>query len=316
MRHILSRLGIALALAAPGVVALTAQSGTSPPATQNRESQQPTFRTGTNYVRVDVFPMKDGKPLQGLTAEDFEVLEDGVRQRIEAFEHVLITPAGPQASRREPSSQREALQEAANPRNRVFIFFLDAPHVTVQGSHQIKEPIIRLIDRILGPDDLAAIMTPYMSTSSIALARKTVVLEQQLRDHWIWGTRHSILPTHDDREEAYENCYPLLPGESGVQSALARQLIARKRERATLEALEDLVRWLHSIREERKAVITVTEGWLRYRQDHGLMKLREAGDYQEPIPGPEVIGVGPTGKITTKPQIGRASCRERVFALV
>ena len=59
---------------------------------------------------------------------------------------------------------------------------------------------------------------------------------------------------------ATRNC----PGETGLDSALAKELIARKRERATLEALEDLVRYLRTVREERKAILTVTEGWLLY----------------------------------------------------
>ena len=96
------------------------------------------FRTEANFVRVDVYPLKDGKPLQGLKLEDFEVLEDGVAQKIESFEHVVIRSAGPQETRREPSSQRESLQEAANPRNRVFVIFLDTTHVSVNGSHRSR----------------------------------------------------------------------------------------------------------------------------------------------------------------------------------
>ena len=38
-------------------------------------------------------------------------------------------------------------------------------------------------------------------------------------------------------------------------------MIARKRERETLEALQDVVRYLSGVREERKAVVTVT-AWL------------------------------------------------------
>jgi VWFA-related protein len=274
-------------------------SGAQSTATTPTDPQQPTFRTGTNYVRVDVYPMKDGKPLQGLKAEDFEILEDGVPQRIEAFEHVLSLPSGPQETRREPGSQRESLQQAANPRSRVFVVFLDGPNVTVAGSHNIKEPVIRLIDRIVGPDDLVAIMTPDMSTSNLVLARKTQVLAQQLRENWAWGTRFGLLL--DEREQAYHACYPPLPHERGHHSELTRALIARKRERATFEALQDLVRWLHGVREERKAIITVTEGWVRYRPAPELMQLRQGPGYKEPIPGPEVIGVGPTGKLTTSP---------------
>ena len=210
-------------------------------------------------VRVDAYPLKDGKPVFDLKAEDFEVFEDGALQKVETFEHVVVRPAGPQSDRVEVSSQRESNQAAANPRNRVFIIFLDTPHVAVESAHAINEPLIRLMDRILGPDDLVGVMTPAMAASQVVLGRKTQVIEDSLRRNWPWGTRFSVL--RDEREESYMACYPAKPGE-GMESPLARELIARKRERATLEALEDLVRYIRTIREERKAILTVTEGWL------------------------------------------------------
>src|SRR5437879_6232759 len=59
----------------------------SPPSPQ---PTPPTFRTEANYVRVDVLPTKDGAPITDLRLEDFEILENGVPQTIEQFEHVLI----------------------------------------------------------------------------------------------------------------------------------------------------------------------------------------------------------------------------------
>ena len=55
---------------------------------QQQDPQRPVFRTGTSLVRVDAYPSKDGKILEGLTAEDFEVFEDGVLQKIESFQFV------------------------------------------------------------------------------------------------------------------------------------------------------------------------------------------------------------------------------------
>jgi hypothetical protein len=43
------------------------------------QQQQP-IRVGTNFVRVDVYPTKDGRIVDGLQAADFDVLEDGVLQ--------------------------------------------------------------------------------------------------------------------------------------------------------------------------------------------------------------------------------------------
>ncbi len=259
--------------------------------------QRPTFRAGANFVRVDVYPTRDGKPVLDLALRDFEVAEDGVAQKLEAFEHVVVRPAGPQTERVEPSSTREMLQAAANPRHRVFVIFLDGPHVTVTGSHNIAEPLIRLINRILGPDDLVGVMTPRMSASQVVLARRTEVTEEQLRKHWIWGERFGVMK--DEVEEAYLACYPPM-GEAAVDSHLAQALIERKRERATLEALEDLVRYLNGVREERKAVLTVTEGWALFRPDPSLEKLRTnpTTRTQDPIPGVDPIGVGPDGRLT------------------
>jgi VWFA-related protein len=264
------------------------------------QTQPPRFRADVNLVRVDAYPLRDGKPVFDLTAEEFEVFEDGVLQKIVSFEHVVVRPAGPQTERIEVSSQRESLQAAANPRNRVFVIFLDTPNVAVESAHRINEPLIRLMDRILGPDDLVGVMTPAMAASQIVLGRKTQVIEDSLRRNWPWGTRGSV-SQRDAQEESYSVCYPPYPGE-GNESPVVHEMIARKRERATLEALEDLVRYLRTVREERKAILTVTEGWLLYAENPRLTKLREnpLTGQTEPIPGVDPVGVGPTGQLTAK----------------
>ena len=124
--------------------------------------QPPRFRVEANFVRVDAYPLKDGKPLLGLKAEDFEIFEDGALQKIETFEHVAIRPADP-GQLIDPGNQRAAEQAVANPRNRVFVIFLDTNHVFTESGVAINRPLVSLLDRILGPDDLVAIMTPAMA---------------------------------------------------------------------------------------------------------------------------------------------------------
>ena len=258
------------------------------------QPQPPRFKTQANFVRVDVYPTADGRPLQDLRKEDFELLEDGAPQTIETFEFVQVRPAGPQSARVEASSVQAAEQMAANPRNRVFVVFLDVPHVQIESAHAINAPLIRLLDRVLGPDDLVAVMTTQMSVSELTLGRKTEVLARGLRDNWPWGQRHRITPM-DDWEERVESCYPPKAGEGPV-SAIAAAMSARRRERMTLEALDDLVRYLQSIREERTAIITISEGWLLFREDRRLTDLRD----KEEVPGKPPISVGPGGKLTTE----------------
>ncbi len=289
-----SRTSVAVALASLAV-ALGAQAP-SPGDAQ----RQPPIRTQANYVRVDAYPTRDGRPVMDLRAEDFEVLENGAPQAVTAFEHVVISSSGPQAQRVDPSSVTEARQAAANPRSRVFIIFLDAYHVTIEGTWKIREPLIRLIDRILAPDDLVAIMTPEMAPNQIALARKTEVIEGGLRTGWPWGVRHTL--HEDDKETFYRSCFPASAEEVARGehvSELVRKMIARRRERLSLEALNDLVHYLRDLREERKAILTVTEGWLLYRPDPLMTKPRDRRD----VPGPDPIGIGVGGKIRSRETI-------------
>jgi VWFA-related protein len=261
---------------------------------QNPAPQQPPrFRTEANFVRVDAYPLKNGVPVLDLTAEEFEIREDGVPQKIETFEHVVVRPAGAQSERVEPSSQRESLQMAADPRHRVFVIFLDTKNVNVSAAHAINEPLIRLINRILGPDDLLGVMTTDMAASQVVLGRKTEVIEDSLRRNWAWGKRFSV--EKDEREKGYDLCYPPGPGE-GDTSRMARLMTALKRERETLDALQDLVRYLRSIREERKAILTVTEGWLLYANVKEVIDQSPNGR----TVGADPVTVGPNGKLTTK----------------
>jgi VWFA-related protein len=290
----------AVSLAAGTACAFALASVIAAQSTPATEQKQPPIRVQTNFVRVDVLPSADGRPVMDLRAEDFEVLEDGVPQQIQAFEHIVISSGGPQAQRNEPNSVEQGRQAAANPRNRVFILFLDAPHVTIEGTWHIREPLIRLIDRVVGPDDLVGIMTPEMAPSQITLARRTEVIENGLRKGWPWGYRHTL---QDDRREIdYQTCYPKLSQEldnGRRMSELAEKMMHRRRERMSLEALSDLVNYLRHLREERKGIITITEGWVLYRPDKTMMDLRKdvMSGAVEPIPGIDPIGVGPGGKI-------------------
>jgi VWFA-related protein len=298
-RHWLGAALLASALAAS--LAAQAASPQNPPARgDGQPSQRPVIRTEANYVRVDAYPTVGGQPVLDLKAEDFEVLEEGVPQKIQAFEHVIVRPAGPQALRVEPNSIEASRQLVANPRNRVFVLFLDVGHTTIDGTWHSRHPLVRLVDRILGPDDLVGIMTPDMAPSQIVFARKTQVLSAGLRDIWPWGERHTL--ARDDRERLYESCYTplsqdLKAGKS--ENPVVREMRLRRREKMTLEALRNLVDYMRHLREERTAILTVTEGWLLYRPNEALATLRtdEATGYRERAPEGPPVGVGPDGRL-------------------
>ncbi len=257
------------------------------------QEQRPTFKADATFVRVDVYPTRDGRPVDDLRMSDFEVFEDGAPQMIASFEHVVVHSPTPGSAPAEPNTVSESSQRTADPRSRVFVLFLDLPHVSLEASRQSAEPLIRLLDRLLGPDDLIGVMTPGMHAADVTLARKTEVLESLLRDRVPWGERERSTA----RERAYEQCY--------AQAAPERvaEMAARGNERATLEALRGLVDHLGQIREERKSILIVSEGWQLYRPTNELTTLTvvdpSTGE-TEAIPGRDPISIGPGGKITTK----------------
>src|SRR5688572_25369429 len=263
------------------VAALTAQG----------EPTQPTFRAGANYVRVDMYATQDGQAVNDLKAEEIEVLEDGVPQKLEDFEHVLVRTATPQGARVEPDGLRASREAAADPRARVFVIFLDTYHTRMEGSANVRQPLVRFLDRVLGPDDLVALMTPEMGASDISLGRKTNVIANILTEEW-WG-RRARLTDEDPKEALYRMCGK----RKDMSDAAMEELIARRREKLTLDAIEDLLVHLSGLRDERKAVVTVTEGWVLFRENPKLAAPNpQAGParppiFQPPVPTPADAGL-------------------------
>jgi VWFA-related protein len=287
--------GLTLALALVTFGAILAQT----PAPQT--TPQPTFRTEANYVRVDIYPTKDEAPVTDLTQADFEVLEGNAPQKIEQFEHVVIRQAGPQDIRMEPNTVRESLAMAQSSRARLIVLFLDTYHVEIDGSHNIRKPLVDALDKLIGPDDLVAVMTPEMSATDIAFARKTTTIDGFLTRYWHWGERGRIVPA-DPVDEQYGACYPNEstsgPGsECKDQNGIAAEMIDRRHEKLALDALEDLVGYLHGVREERKAILAISDGWLLFRPNDNLARpLKCKG-----VPTGPTVAVDPrSGRLTTK----------------
>ncbi len=228
---------------------------------------RPTFRTGANYVRVDMYAMRDGQVVDDLKLEEIELLEDGAPQKIEAFEHVVVRPAGPEELRAEPNTVAESRQMASDPRARVFVIFLDTLNTQIEGSANMRLPLVRFLDRVLGQDDMVALMTPEMSASDITLGRKTTVISNIMQNEWTWGRRGALIK-ENPKEQLYEACYPDV--RNSDTAGVAAEMIARRRERLTFDAFEDLIVHLRGIREERKAVLTVTEGWQVFAESRRL----------------------------------------------
>ena len=168
---------------------------------------QPSFRVEANFVRVDVYPTAKGEPITDLTADDFEVLEDGKAQKVTQFERVALSTTTAREERRDPVSAADGLQQAADPRRRVFVLFLDTWHTTFAGAVYARKPLIDMLERLIGPEDLFAVMTPDMDPRHITFARRTETLDNALRNETQWGMRDNMVMIHPE-EQALESASP------------------------------------------------------------------------------------------------------------
>src|SRR5687767_311343 len=222
---------------------------------QAEDQQQPTFRTGINLVRVDAYPSKDGKIIEALTADDFEVLEDGVVQKIESFQFVRYEQNNPTEERRDPNSQREGFQLAADPSRRVFVIYLDHQHVDFTDSHRIRVPLITFLNRILGARDLFGVLTTKQRPENLMLGAQSLFIEEQLTKHWDWGRGARVL--EDEEDLMLDACYMGDP----YNKQLLGELKVRRRVSAVFDDLEGLSVKLGDLREERKNILLISKGW-------------------------------------------------------
>ncbi|HVS12353.1 MAG TPA: VWA domain-containing protein [Thermoanaerobaculia bacterium] len=118
-------------------------------------AQVDTFEDRTSVLEVQV-PInvvgKDGRPIRGLTAADFEILDEGRAQEIIAFEVIDLAELEPDPLR--PSLADEAIPAAAR---RHFLFLFDLSFS--RGTHVLRarQAAQRFVVDNMHPTDLAAV---------------------------------------------------------------------------------------------------------------------------------------------------------------
>ncbi len=117
--------------------------------------EQPTFRASVETVVVDVVVTdRDGRPVPGLTADDFEIFENGRPQTISAF-----TPVDVPLERREriwPDAEPDVQTNTSLP-GRVYMFVLDGTVGRIQAL-RARHWLRLFFDDYFGDNDLATIV--------------------------------------------------------------------------------------------------------------------------------------------------------------
>jgi VWFA-related protein len=221
------------------------QPATNTPPSAPGASEQPVFRAGINFVRVDaIVTDRQGNPIPDLQQTDFEISEDGKPQSIEQFRFVRVDGTAPPETQGRIRTRADEERAAANDDARIFVFFLDDYHVRLGNSMAARKPLIEFVQNSLGPNDLVAVMYPLSPLDAVTLTR----------DH------QSIIRTLERFEGRKFNYEPRFPQEQRYQLYPA-EVVERIRRQVSLSAIEGLSVKLGALREGRKAVIVVSEGY-------------------------------------------------------
>ena len=213
---------------------------------QGDNPQQPTFRAGVNFVRVDVM-VHDGKgqPITDLPQTDFEVLEDGKPQTIEQFRLIRVD-GNPRPGDPPPRELRNRIDEEIEISRddvRLFVFFMDDYHVRLGNSLAIKEPLTRFVQTQLRPNDVVGIMYPLTPLDGISFTRNMASVVSAIER--FEGRKFDYRPRN-----AFEEQYARAPSEA----------VEQIRNQVVMTALRGLSTRLGGLREGRKAIIYVSEG--------------------------------------------------------
>ena len=206
--------------------------------------QPPTFRTGTNLVRVDVNVIdRHGEPVKTLTADDFEVRENGVVQPITSFKLLEVNGQPTDDLSLPIRSPEHAAAEAARDDVRVFLVFWDEYHIgQFVPSLRAREQLTSFVLGAFGPTDLVAFMDPLTTLDSIRFTRNRRELANQV--HKLQGRRGVYVPARSVLEEGH------LHQMRDIESIRAQ---------ITASALRGAMLHLASLREGRKTLIFISE---------------------------------------------------------
>ncbi|HYO62183.1 MAG TPA: VWA domain-containing protein, partial [Pyrinomonadaceae bacterium] len=138
-------------------LAAAQQQSNPAPARQDDE----VVRVDTELVQTDVAVFdKQGKFVDGLKAEQFELKVDGKPTQVSFFERVTAGSAREEAllsARAGAPAPRIAAPPDARARGRVVVFFVDDMHLSADSVLRTRKLVSQFVENEMGPDDMVAV---------------------------------------------------------------------------------------------------------------------------------------------------------------
>jgi len=238
--------------------------------------QQPgvTFRAETNFVEVHAIVTDEkGAFVRGLTPADFEVYEDGRLQSPTVFSFVDLGVERPFT----PSTAAAPIEPDVRATTRTFdgriyILVLDDLHTSITRTNGVREIAKRFVDQYLGPADLAAVVY----TSGRQEAGQELTNNRRLLKAAIDRFQGEKLPSagaeklaqhilsQEVEQSRVEEGQSIRSPEALQRAQVIRDPFDQQRAlyaRRSLDAIENVARWLADVQGRRKALLLFSEGF-------------------------------------------------------
>ena len=275
----------------------------------------PSFAATLDLILVDaVVTDEQGRPVEGLTVDDFAVREDGVPQTLTSFEAVALTP--PDTGAAQPPAPATASRSSANdaeasrPR-RVFLLVVDDAGLDLDGAAAAQKAAMRFLSEAAGPGDLVSLVLPGAGltwstrlpggmaqlASTIASVTGRRGLSRELAGDWdALRVAESLDPQAQERVRSRLDAAGLLPqqarvsGESNefyearnraaqepfvLADSRRQRDLARDRRRLLFGQLTAALDGVASIK-GRKSVLLFSEGFIQEPNDPAFRDLVSA----------------------------------------
>lgn len=147
-------------------------------------------RITTNLVQVDVVVTKDGKPVPNLTADDFEIFEDGRRQTITSFafiSNVAPSASQPVTAEKAPASVVPYAPVNVDEPHRTMAFVVDDLGLSAESLGQVRKQLRKFIAEQMQPNDLVAIIRTGGELGALQQFTNDKRLLNRAVDHLRWN---------------------------------------------------------------------------------------------------------------------------------
>jgi VWFA-related protein len=249
-RHVLS---VAAVILCTGVLSAQ-QPPPAAPAAPQADAPPVIFRVEIDYVEADVYVVDaQNRPVNDLTTDDFEVVEDGKPQKVTSFSLVNIPVERAERPLFAAQPVEADVQTNDHTEGRIYLIVLDDLHTGFDRTPRVKAAMRRFFERSFGTNDLAAIVFTGRSNGSQDFTNNPRLLMAAV-DRFIGRKLRSA--TIEKIEGARVNPDTGRLEVGGDSQEMERSFNARN----AMGTVRKLAEFMANVRGRRKAMMLVGEG--------------------------------------------------------